>query len=308
MLRKIDEENVIAPLDDVSGVAAVLRACGSSKEQNNVLVGKGFAMMEDFLVIQAKDVAGMCTNLARIPTNQGGSKIGTVTMKKTEALMLWCHIRDQEGRDFDANEFDDNTLAENVKKGQREVAGDQNSPEPPKGFKVLKWVSWVCKFETLLWQVKEKNEVPLINVIRKDRDPDLPFNSEEERQVHAVTQKGSAFRHDNARLWNKMQAIMSDTPAWTWISKFEGKGQKRCDDSAARALRWTRRSREENQLCKAGAGVGVLLVPENIYFREIRDKTVRSLPDLGGEWDSESGCWKQERVCIRSPPMCTILT
>ncbi len=83
----MDEVNVIVPLDDVSGVEAVLRACGCSTEQKNALVGEGFAKMADFLVIQAKDVAGMCTNLARIPTNRRGNKIGTVTMKKIETLL-----------------------------------------------------------------------------------------------------------------------------------------------------------------------------------------------------------------------------
>ncbi len=121
------------------------------------------------------------------------------------------------------NVFDDNTLAEYVKKGQLDVAEDQNSPEAPKDFKILEWVSSVRKLEPFLWQVKGKNKAPLIYVIRKDRDPDLPFNSQEERRVHAVTQKGDAFWHGNARLWNEMQAILSDTPAWMGISKFKGR-------------------------------------------------------------------------------------
>ncbi len=44
----------------------------------------------------------------------------------------------REGRDLDANKFDYNTLAEYVKKGQLDVSGDQNSPELPKDFKVVK--------------------------------------------------------------------------------------------------------------------------------------------------------------------------
>ncbi len=87
-------------------------------------------------------------------------------------------------------------------------------------------------------------------MIRKNRDPDLSFNLEEERGVHAVTQKGAAFWHDNAHVWNEMQAIMSDTPAWMWISKFEGRKHER---GAMMAL-------------QEGAGVGALSVRENIYF------------------------------------------
>ncbi len=34
--------------------------------------------------------------------------------------------------------------------------------------------------------------------------------------------KGDALCFDNTRVWNEMQAFMADTPAWTWISKYEG--------------------------------------------------------------------------------------
>lgn len=230
----MENEDFVEPLVNHEGVAAALRLCGCSEGQTIALVGEGFIDMADFLVIQGKDVAGMCTNLSRIPTNRGGSKIGTVIMKKIEALVTWCHDRDREGLDLDANAFDEDTLAEYVKKGQLDDVGDQTSPEPPKDFKVLKWVTWARKFETYLWQIKGKNNVPLIYVVRKDRDPDLPFNSNEERRVYAVNQRGDAFRIDNARVWNELQSIMADTPAWTWISKFEGRKDGR---AAMKALR-----------------------------------------------------------------------
>jgi len=222
------------PLVDRNGVAAVLRVCGCSVEQRNALVGEGFAQMRDFLMIQPKDVAGMCTNLARIPTNRGGSKIGAVTMKKVEALIMWCHDRKREGLELDAHAFNGQTLEDYVMRGQLEEAGDTNSPDAPKDFKVLKWVSWARKFETYLWQIVGKNKVPLIYVIRRDRDPNLPYNSEEERKVYAVAQRGDAFRFDNARVWNELQAIMADTPAWTWISKYENRKDGR---GAMKALR-----------------------------------------------------------------------
>ena len=189
----MENEDVVEPLIDARGVMEALRLCGCSVEQTNALVGEGFTNMADFLVIQAKDVAGMCTNLARIPINRGGSKIGTVIMKKIEALVMWCHDQEREGQELDASAFDRNALAGYVKKSQLDDAGDQPSPEPPKEFKVLKWVTWIRKFETYLWQITGKNEVPLVYVVRKERDPDLPFNLEEERRVYAVNQMGDAF-------------------------------------------------------------------------------------------------------------------
>ena len=135
----MENNDFVEPLVDGQGVAQALMLCGCSDDQKNALVGEGFRNMTDFLVIQAKDVAGMCTNLARIPATRGGSKIGTVTMKK---VVMWCHDREREGLELDANAFDVKTLTEYVKKSQLDDAGDQPSPEPPKDFKVLKWVTW----------------------------------------------------------------------------------------------------------------------------------------------------------------------
>ena len=230
----MENQNNRAPLVNAAGVALVLRVCGCSTEQRNALVGEGFSVMNDFLMVQAKDIAGMCANLARTPTNRGGSKIGAVTMKKIEALVMWCHDREREGLELDANAFGQDTLTRYVKKGQLEEAGDLTVPEPPKDFKVLNWVSWSRKFDTYLWQIKGKNKIPLIYVVRKDRDPNLPFESEEERQIYAVNQRGDAFRSDNAQVWNILQTVMSDTPGWTWISKYEGRKDGR---GAMKALR-----------------------------------------------------------------------
>lgn len=216
------------------GVIMALTTCGCSNDQRNALIGEGFTVMSDLLVIQAKDVAMMCTNLSRTPATRGGCKIGMVIIKKIEALISWCHDRAREGDTLDANEFTVANLEEYVAKAQLDDAGDSMNPEPPKDFKVLKWVSWAKKFETYLWQIKGKNQVPLVYVIRKNRDLNLPFNSEDERKVYAVNQVGTAFKIDNTRVWNELQTIMADTPAWTWISKFEGRKDGRAAMTALR--------------------------------------------------------------------------
>ncbi len=125
------------PLNDGNGVRAALTVCGCTNEQRNALVEEGLTTMADLLVIQAKDVAAMCNNLSRIPANRGGCKIGTVIMKKLEALINWCHDRNREGHDLDANEFNADVLSEYVMKAQLDDAGDVTNPEPPKDFKVL---------------------------------------------------------------------------------------------------------------------------------------------------------------------------
>jgi hypothetical protein len=54
------------PLVDHRGAVNALALCGNLVEQKNALIGEGFTNMADFLVIQAKDVAGMCTNRGQV--------------------------------------------------------------------------------------------------------------------------------------------------------------------------------------------------------------------------------------------------
>jgi hypothetical protein len=67
----MENEDFEGPLVDHRGVANALMLCGCSVEQKNALIGEGFTNMADFLVIQAKAVAGMCTNLGRTPVKRG---------------------------------------------------------------------------------------------------------------------------------------------------------------------------------------------------------------------------------------------
>ena len=141
------------PLIGPEGVVAALTVCGCTNEQRNALRGEGFSTMSDLLMIQAKDVTTMCSNLTRPTLTRGGCRIGMVVIKKIEALVNWCHDREVEGLPLDANDFNIDVMSNYVMKAQLEDAGDLISPEPPKDYKVLKWVSWAKKFETYLWQV-----------------------------------------------------------------------------------------------------------------------------------------------------------
>jgi hypothetical protein len=94
--------------------------------------------------------------------------------------------------------------------------------ELPSEFKAVKWVSWSRRFENYLWQVKGRNNVPLIYVTHKVRGDDAPpFRSEEEQHIYSVTLRGEAYRKDNEKVMQILTQLLADTPAWTWISRFE---------------------------------------------------------------------------------------
>jgi len=58
-------------------------------------------------------------------------------------------------------------------------------------------------------------------VVRKDRDDALPFATEEERLLYSIAHQGEAYKADNKKVFQIMTELLSDTPAWTWISRYE---------------------------------------------------------------------------------------
>ena len=217
------------PLIDGAGVDMVLAVCGADAAQVASIKGEGFASMADFLIMKTEDVATMTTNLTRLQVNRGGSRIGAVLTKKLEALIYWCHERRRQGRELDANEFSQAEMLETIERMAVEETKDSLQPELPKEFKTHKWISWSKKFENYLWQVKGRNGTPLIYIIRKERSPTAgDFTSEDERRIYQVTHRGQAYQDDNKKVFQVLTQLLSDTPAWTWISRFEttknGKG------------------------------------------------------------------------------------
>ena len=207
----------------------VLAVCGADAAQVASIKGEGFASMADFVIMRTEDVPTMTTNLTRLQANRGGSRIGAVLTKKLMALIYWCHERRRQGKELDANEFTQAEMLGTVERMTVEETEDSLQPELPKEFKTQKWISWSKKFENYLWQVKGRNDTPLIYVIRKERLPTAgDFKTEDEKRIYQVTHGGQAYQDDNKKVFQVLTQLLSDTPAWTWISKFEtaknGKG------------------------------------------------------------------------------------
>jgi len=207
---------------DAVGITRVLTTCGAMNNQRDAIQAEGFGQMLDFLILQVEDVLDMMQNITRLAVNRGGTRIGAVLTKKLEALIFWCHERDRTGKDLDANAFTADKMRSAIEHMAVSKGEDEAAPEIPKEFRPVKWVSWSRRMENYLWQVMGKNGVPLAYVIRKDRPPNAPpFASPEEEHVYAVAHQGEAYWKDNAKVMQILTQVLADTPAWTWISRFE---------------------------------------------------------------------------------------
>jgi hypothetical protein len=223
------------PQDGIAGIITALTICGATAAQRTAIVNEGFTGMADLLFMEEKEVENMMNNITRLRTNQGGTRIGAILTKKVKALVYWAKEQERQGLDLDADRFTANEMTATLGRMMVETVDDESKPELPTKFDVHKWVSWSKKLENYLWQVKGKNNTPLIYVIRKPRAADaLPFATMEEQRMYQTAHQGPAFIQDNQKVFQILTQLLSATPAWTWISRFEsGKSGK----AAYQALR-----------------------------------------------------------------------
>jgi hypothetical protein len=211
-----------APLVNVDGIRVALTLCGATNNQRDAIVEEGFTSMEHLLIMKDKEVESMMTNITRLRANQGGIRIGGVLTKKVKALVYWAKEQQRQGLDLDANQFTQAKLTETLSRMMVETGEDDSKPEPPAKFDVHKWVSWSKRLENYLWQVKGKNNAPLIYIIRKPRQADAaPFTTREEERVYQTAHQGQAYIQDNQKVFQILTQLIRGTPAWTWISSQE---------------------------------------------------------------------------------------
>jgi len=218
-----DDETVPTdqPMVGADGVEAALATCGANRNQIKAIKGEGITQMTDFLFLNGDRVMAMATNLTKLPNNRGGARIGAILTEKIRALVFWCHERRREDSDLDAAEFSPRVMLHTLERMGVEEQTDEAAATLPKNFKPVNWVDWSKKFENYLKQVKGRNDVPLYYVIRKDRDEQEQFSSEMEEKIYLASHRGERFRSDNRKVFQLLTELLSGTPAWTWISKFE---------------------------------------------------------------------------------------
>ena len=148
--------------------------------------------MDDLLFMEDKNVDNMMANITRMRTNQGGTRIGAV-LTLVKALIYWAKEQSRQGLSLDAYRFTQIHLVETLGRMMVETGEDESKPELPPKIDVNQWVSWSKELENYLWQVKGRNNTPLIYIIRKPRPTDAPaFVTAEEVRVYQTVHNGLA--------------------------------------------------------------------------------------------------------------------
>ena len=97
----------------VQDLNAILMVCGieDQAEHMSIINNEQFQGLEDFCMFESeKDVDRMAGRLASRTLQEGCMHLGTITIKKLQALVFWCKDHQMHGVDLVAAEFDQAAL------------------------------------------------------------------------------------------------------------------------------------------------------------------------------------------------------
>ena len=100
---------------NTAGIHTALAVCGVVDPDNTNLIrtGKGITSIADFGVFDSdRDVIDMAKRLSSRTNNNGRVSLGTVHIKKIQALVWWINDHQKFGQDLDPAKFDQVTMSE----------------------------------------------------------------------------------------------------------------------------------------------------------------------------------------------------
>ena len=129
----------------IQDLNTILMVCGINNqvEYTHIIDGKHFQSLQNFCMCESdKDVDIMASHLASKTQQEGCMHLGTIVMKKLQALVFWCKDHQMHGLNLVAAEFDQAAMLK-VMEGkcvQKKVKETESAPA------VKDLGRWVCQF------------------------------------------------------------------------------------------------------------------------------------------------------------------
>ena len=210
--------------DPLAHVRAVLAVCGiaDGATQNRVINNEGFTSLDDFGIMETdSDVADMAKRLAaRSPANTRVN-LGTVQIKKIQALIWWIRDRTKHGLALDSAEFTPAVLVDALEKKriQKEQADAEVSVKDLGKFNPDDFDVHEDAFLNMLSQSHGSQGETLRYVVRAVIPPATFVDEQEERRFQ-LPLIGAAFDADNRDVYRKLKSFLINTAGWAWIEPF----------------------------------------------------------------------------------------
>jgi len=205
---------------------ACMETCGLSPQQIDALVQEGYILMDNFAMNQYQDISDMAKCVQALLVHQGGACFGQVHIMKLKACLFW--LKDQQRRglplNIDDNGFNDPQLEKVLQDYWAKVelkeaddtmvkVLDKFSPHSLRG-----WNTFNRELEAYLSHIHGLSSVPLLYIIRKGPDPNVPAPTNPKQVLIAqAPHTGPTYIADWQKVYGMIHVAVSGSDSWTWI-------------------------------------------------------------------------------------------
>ena len=203
---------------------AVLTVCGipAAATRTRIIDNEGFTSVEDLAVLETDtDVSEMAKRMASRTAVDGRVNLGTVQIKRIQALAWWVRDRVKHGQPIVAADF--NAAAMHTSMERKHIEKERGTTDAsvkdlnkfnPDDFDVHE-----DAFLNLLAQTYGAHNEPIRYIVRPMDAPTEFIDTMEERMFQ-LPLVGPRFEEDNRVVYRKLKAFLIDTAGWAWIEPF----------------------------------------------------------------------------------------
>ena len=204
-------------------VHAALIECDirQERDRNRIISNEGFQTLRDIGIMETDaDVADMAKRLASRP-QASRVNLGTVQIKRIQALVWWIHDCQKHLIALDVNNFTPDTLERAIenKRIQKEQASAEVTTKDLSKFDPDNYEIHEDAFLNMLSQTYGSQGETLCYITRAVIPP-TNFADEMERRMYQLPLNGASFEADNRIVYRKLKSFLIDSPGWAWIEPF----------------------------------------------------------------------------------------
>jgi len=210
--------------DTIQELCDVLETCGvaGAADHNTIITHEGFMSIANLSILDGNsDVMEMAKRMVAQNAADGRVTLGTMVIKRLQALVWLVKDCQVHGVDINANDWDAAVMTAAME--QCHISKDDSekalSVKDIGKFNLMELETYEDAFVNLLAQTKGVRNVMLCYVVHDANPPDN-LETEEMHRMYQIQLAGEGYESDNHAIYCKLKEFLVNTPGYTWIEEF----------------------------------------------------------------------------------------
>jgi hypothetical protein len=207
----------------INPIHGVLQVCGVNAlaSRDVFIFTEGLDSMEAFALLSGDgDVTEMAKRMSSRSVNAGRVILGTMHIKRIQALVFWVKDLAKRGITPDPDEWDVDEMTKAMERKEADANFDKvevDLIDPGKCQTDFGWDAWQIAFMNKLSATMGAAKVPVSYIVRPNIDLSYVFQDEDEERMYQMPLTGENFKRDTKLVYSMLKAACVKTDAWTWI-------------------------------------------------------------------------------------------